>query len=451
LVALAVLWLAAAATAVAAVLIGAARNEGRLVVAGSTLFFLDGAAIGVPFVAAAARSVERWLPRLCGVEGRVAAASVTRAPERAGMTVASIAYVFAIAVTLAAIIESYVVAARDFVSDLQDGDLVVSAVATEGGWLEAPVGPEIAAAVAAVPGVARVEPARIVPGQHFRTGRVGILAVEPAALARLRPRLWREGDLARGRTALAAGEAVAVSTVFAAVHGVAVGDRIELESPTGAFTVPVVGLVNDMTSSSGSVLMSHVLYAEHWRDPTISRMNVYLDPGVGTDEAQRRIVAAIGDRRRLKIDALGQALAYIDGRIRDAFAFSRSLQLLIVIVAVAGIFDLLFARIFERRRELATWRVMGASEATVRRSVVVESFALGVLASILGLPVGGATAWLWVKHVIPSLVGYDIVMIVPVLSCLGTIALVLAATVVAGRAAATTASGAAILDGLRSD
>lgn len=445
------LWLLALATAVGAVLAGEASHEGPLVIAGATLFFLAGAAIGVPFVGAAAGSVERWLPRLHGIEGRVAAASVTRATERAGMTVAAIAYVFAIAVTLAAIIESYVVAARDFVADLQDGDLVVSAVATEGGWLEAPVGPEIAAAIAAVPGVARVEPARIVPGQHFRRGRVGILAVEPAALLRLRPRLWRAGDFARGRAALAAGEAVAVSTVFADVHGVAVGDGIEIESPTGTFTLPVGGLVNDMTSSSGSILMSRALYAARWGDPTVSRMNVYLAPGVGVEEAQRRIVAAVGAGRRLKIDALGQALAYVDGKIRDAFAFSRSLQLLIVIVAVAGIFDLLFARIFERRRELATWRVMGASDATVRRSVVVESLALGVLASMLGLPLGIATAWLWVKHVIPSLVGYDIVMLVPARSCIGTFALVLAATVVAGRAAATTAGGAPILDGLRSD
>jgi putative ABC transport system permease protein len=169
------------------------------------------------------------------------------------------------------------------------------------------------------------------------------------------------------------------------------------------------------------------------------------------EEARQRIVAAVGDRHRLKIDGIREALAYIDGKIREAFGFSRSLQLLIVIVAVAGVFDLLFARIFERRRELAAWRVMGAAESSGRRSVVVESLALGVLASILGFPIGVVTAWLWVQHIIPSLVGYDIAMVIPPLDCLATVAVVLAATVVAGRAAAAGATRASILDGLRGD
>ena len=52
------------------------------------------------------------LPRCFGIEGKLRRASVGRAPVRAGITVVAIAYVFAIAITLGVVIESYVVAAR---------------------------------------------------------------------------------------------------------------------------------------------------------------------------------------------------------------------------------------------------------------------------------------------------------------------------------------------------
>jgi putative ABC transport system permease protein len=391
------------------------------------------------------------LPALSGLVGRIAAESLTRVPVRAGMTVAAIGYVVAIGVTLAAVIESYVFTAREFVAAVHDGDLIVSAVATEGGWLEVPVDAQIGAAIVRVDGVARVEPARVVPGHHFGTGRVGLLALEPAALARFSPALWRAGDLGAARQALAAGTGVAVSTVFADWYGLAVGDRLTLEAPSAPLTLPIVGVVTDMTSSSGSILLSRTLYAEAWHDHTASRFNVFLAPGVGVEQAAARITTALGDRHRLKIDALAEALAYIDAKVRAAFGFGRSLQLLIVIVAVAGIFDLLFARIFERRRELALWRVVGAADSAVRRSLVVESLTLGALASLVGVPLGVATAWLWVRHILPGLVGYDIELLVPALSCVGTVALVLVATVAAGRAAAASATRSSILDGMRND
>lgn len=437
--------------AVASALIAGAGRSGVLIAAGTTLWYLSASALGVMIVAAAAPHLGRWLPRWFGIEGTIAAASVGRAPIRAGLTVVAIAYVFAIAITLGVVIESYVVAAREYVIDIHDGDLVVSAVATEGGWLETPVGVELAGLLAAVDGVERVEAVRMVPGQHFRDGRVGVLAFEPAAFARLGSARWIRGDLDRARGVLAAGEGVAVSTVFADVYGVDVGDRIELETPTGILALPVVGILTDMSSSSGTIVLSRALYAERWHDPTMSRVNVFLRPGVDVALGAERITAAVGSRYRLKIQGLADSIAYIDGKIRDAFAFSRSLQLLLVIVAIAGIFDLLFARILERRRELAIWRIVGAADRAVRRSLVIESLTLGVLATVVGFPFGLATSWMWVRLILPRLVGYDIGFAVPALASVATVAVVLAATALAGRAAAVRATRASVLDGIRVD
>jgi putative ABC transport system permease protein len=52
------------------------------------------------------------------------------------------------------------------------------------------------------------------------------------------------------------------------------------------------------------------------------------------------------------------------------------------------IFNTLSITIAQRTRELATLRTLGASRRQVRRSVLVEGFAIGVLASVLGLALG---------------------------------------------------------------
>lgn len=140
----------------AAILLGAGSQRGVFVAVGTTLWYFSIAALGVPVVTTVAGALERRLAHWFGIEGRIAGASVARAPVRAGITAVAIAYVFAIAITLAVVIESYVVAAREYIVDVHDGDLVVSAVTTEGGWLETPVGPEVAQLIANVDGVARV-------------------------------------------------------------------------------------------------------------------------------------------------------------------------------------------------------------------------------------------------------------------------------------------------------
>jgi putative ABC transport system permease protein len=181
----------------------------------------------------------------------------------------------------------------------------------------------------------------------------------------------------------------------------------------------------------------------------VSRINVFLEPGATLADVRQLIAARLGERHRVKILSLRENLRYHDEKIRGAFGFARSLQILVALVTIAGIFDLLVSGIFERRRELAVWRLIGAAERTVRRTVVIESTTLGVLAAGLGLAVGTVSAWLWVYVIIPRLVGYDLRFDLAVVATLASTAVVLSMTALAGRAAAVRATRAPVLDGIR--
>jgi len=418
--------------------------------AGGTSVLMSAAIVMcVIFVSVIGERLPRPLQRLCGINGRVAAANLARTPVRTGVTAGAIMISLGIALTIANITASYLTTASDYIRELHDGELAVSAVGTEGGWLETPVSEQVPAEIARMPGVRRVEPIRLVPGQTFRDGRIGLVALEPEALARLGPGIWQAGDRLAARAAVAAGRGFIVSTILCDRFGIALGDRLELATPSGPLALPVVGVIQDITSSSGSVMLSRPAYVQWWRDASVTRVNVYLEAGTSLEEARRAITARLADRYRVKTLALGENLAYHEDKIRRAFAFADTLQILVAIVTVAGIFDLLFSGVLERRRELALYRLIGADDAAVRRTILIESLTVAALASTMGLAIGLVTSKIWVLVLIPRLIGYDLTFAYAVVPTVLSIVLVLAMTAIAGWAAAARATRASVLEGLR--
>ena len=55
----------------------------------------------------------------------------------------------------------------------------MSALATEGGWLETPLDGDVAEALRVVPGIARVETYRVLPGEEYQGVRITAVAVSP--------------------------------------------------------------------------------------------------------------------------------------------------------------------------------------------------------------------------------------------------------------------------------
>lgn len=363
--------------------------------------------------------------------------------------------VLTVAVTVASLTQSFSYSVSSYYREggLLLGDLIVSAVATEGGWLETPLPDDVAREVQHVPGVASVELTRIIPGQMFHGQRITLLGLTDGFIdaSRYGRRWYIEGDHESAAAALRAGRAVNVSGALADRFGLHVGDQVTLDTPTGQLSLPIVGVVRDYMSDRGTVIMNRRLLVERWKDTAVNRINAYLPPGTARDGVRAAIVHALGDRYRLKVLSPAEVLAYHADQIDRAFAFMDAVQLLIVIVTVAGIFDLLLAAIVERRRELALWRVIGADEHTVRRSVVIESATVGALGGLLGSVVGLVTAWLWIGINFRYLLGYYLDYRFAVGRTAWYLTLVMLMTIIAGYAAARRATAQPVLEGIQTE
>jgi len=420
---------------------------------GATLWNSSIIVVAIPLVSWLARGLSRTLERLFGAEGEVAATSLFRFPTRTGVTVAAVALVITIGMIVSSLEYSFHRTTRTYVEGFLHGDLTVSAVATEGGWLETPLPGSVADEIRTIPGVASVITVRALPGQPYRGERIGIGAGSDDLIDPRRfPKGWyREGNAVDAAAAVRAGRGVTISTSLSDRFDLHLGDSIDLDTPTGPLSLPVVGVVPDLISDRGSVLLSARVLAERWHETTVSRISVTVAPGESLADVHQRIVNRLGDRYRLKVLTMREVLEYHHRKVASAFAFTQAIQLLVAIVTVAGILDLLMSAILERGRELAVWRLIGADDRAVRRSVVIESATVGVIGSVLGVLVGAITTWIWVAVNFRYLLGYHLEYHLAVGPTLGYVALAVAMSVLAGYAAARYAIRQPILTGLRTD
>jgi putative ABC transport system permease protein len=420
--------------------------------AGSTLWWASSIVIAVPLVHATSSGLGRVLGRLFGPEGQVAAASMQRAPTRTGVTVAAIALVLTLAITVASLSLSHRNSVRNyFVNGFLASDLAVTGVATEGGWLESPIPAGIATDLRMIPGIRRTEMWRVLPGVIYRGDRIAVVALTDGLFdpERYPPSWYRAGDPEAAARAIRDGQGVDVSESFADRFGKGVGSTIDLDTPTGVLTVPVVGVVPDYVSNRGTILLGRRLFIDRWQETAVNRIHVFLEPGASAETVRAAILQQFGRRYQLKVQSMDEGVAYLAGKIDEAYAFTAAIQLLMVVVTLAGVFDLLLADLWERRRELALWRVIGADDRVVRRSVVIESATIGVLGAVLGLAVGVVTTWIWVRINYRHLLGYYLDLHFAFGTTLWFVALVLAATTAAGWGAARHATRQPILDGIQ--
>jgi putative ABC transport system permease protein len=114
------------------------------------------------------------------------------------------------------------------------------------------------------------------------------------------------------------------------------------------------------------------------------------------------------------------------------FAITYALEAVAVLVAIMGVSGALLALVIDRRREFGLLRFLGGAGSQVRRIILFEAGLLGLLANIVGLLLGLLLSLLLIFVINKQSFGWTIQFHWPVAVLLGALAVVYAATVVAG-------------------
>ncbi|HYL75036.1 MAG TPA: FtsX-like permease family protein [Bryobacteraceae bacterium] len=335
------------------------------------------------WVTRALRPMLRWLRP---VEGTLAADSLLQAPRRTSGAVAALMLSLALVVALGGLTRASYDSIFQWMTVALNPDLFISpseSLTARSFRFPDSMGDQLRA----IPGIAEVQSVRDarIP---VRGAPIMFVAADIEALLRRAVLPPVEGDAKQMYRLTAEGKGLLASENFALLRGFKLGDMVNLPTPTGTLSLPIVGIVTDYSDQQGSILMDRSVYKRYWNDNTVNIFRVYFSKGATEADVKRRILERFANQRRLFVLTNREVRQYIM-RLTDQWFGVTYVQIAVaVLVAILGIVNTLTVSITDRRRELGVLQAVGGLRNQIRRTIWLEALTIGAVGLTLGLAFG---------------------------------------------------------------
>jgi putative ABC transport system permease protein len=212
--------------------------------------------------------------------------------------------------------------------------------------------------------------------------------VDPATIAAVYHFTWSEGSEAALATLDADGAIVDRS--FADDHDLAMGDRVEITSPSGdTMTRTVTGIVAQPRLSPllGAVVVSQSGFDsvfEHAKD-------LYAFVGTGAGPSAATAASLEASLAGFPDTSVNTVPEFVSTQVEDLTIILNLLYVLLalsVVVSLFGMVNTLALAVHERTRELGMLRAVGMTRRQARAMVRGESIITALIGAALGIPVG---------------------------------------------------------------
>ena len=334
------------------------------------------------------RALRPALKGLRPVEGALAADSLLQSPRRTSATVTALMLSLALVVSLGGIATASYNSIMDWTTVALNPDLFVTASQslTERNFrFPASLGDQLAA-IDGVDAIQRVRSHRF----FYKGTPVMLVAVEARSMAERGRRPAVEGPPEMYELA-AEGKGVILSDNFARLRNLHYRDVMELATPTGVHTVPIVGLVVDWSDQQGAILMDRANYIRWWGDDTVNIFRIYVKKGTPPLDVRQRIIDRFAGTERLFVLTNQEVKSWISGLTEQWLGLAYAQIAIAVLVAILGIVNTLTVSIIDRRRELGVLQAVGGLRNQIRRTIWMEALTIGVVGLVLGFAVGAVT------------------------------------------------------------
>lgn len=328
----------------------------------------------------------------------LAAGTLSSQVGRSAVAVAAMMTAVAMLVGLTLMIGSFRRTVELWVEQTIRADLIVSPAARFVKGSDATLSDSFIESAARVPGIAAVDP---FIGQRVELmGHEGLLATgDFEVVAHYGRLLFRQGESAAVMRRAKAEDGVIISESLALSRGLTEGDRVSFVLPSGRIELPITGVFYDYSTDGGKVVMDRKLWTRLGGDHGADMVAIYLQPGADEAAVRRQLLAIAGTDSAIALNSNRALKARVLEIFDNAFAVARALELIAIVVGVLGIFNVLWASVLSRQREIGILRSVGATKAQLVRVILGEAGLLGLLAELLGLLAGIALSLILI-HVI---------------------------------------------------
>jgi len=381
------------------------------------------------------------------VEARLASDSLRRNPVRSGITVATMVISLAAIFTIAAFVNSVRGSLLAWVDQMVTADLIVSSGARTAGPRNVPHKEETLPDLKTIPGVKIIDLYRLIRSTYEdKPIMIESFSARDSASVRNLPVIGGSG--AKALREMGEGKGVIVSESFQSKFGKGVNDTIFLLTPSGRREFKILAVYVDYSSDAGSVLIDRALYKRYWQDELVDAFDLWLEPGADQQQVMENIKKDYGEKYQLFISTHRELKDAVVRIMEQSFVVNYAVEIVAVVVAIFSVINTLLASILDRAREIGVLRAIGATQAQVRRIIVMEAGWMGFLGGVLGLIAGTVMSYHHVVYNTKMLTGWTFQFYYPYgvagFSLLAAVALCLAAGYVPAKRAAATPVVAAI-------
>lgn len=339
-----------------------------------------------------ARALRPLLKWIRPVEGSLAADSLIQSPRRTSGAVAALMLSLGQVIGLGGVSRESYNSIVDWLDTALNPDLFVTGSQNLSDRTFR-FSEKLRAEIESVPGVEEVQSVRSLR-LNVRGTPVLLIVVRMASFEGRSNRPTVAED-PRGMYALAkAGQGVIVSDNFARLQRMGIGDIVDLASPGGLLSLPIVGIITDWSDQQGSVLLDRAVYERYWADDTVNVFRVYVTPGTDPQVVGQRILERLAPNHPRLLILTNAEVRHWILQLTDQWLQLTYVQVFIaVLVAILGIVNTLTVSIIDRKRELGVLRAVGGFRRQIRQTVWMEAVAIGLVGLALGLLFGAANLY----------------------------------------------------------
>jgi putative ABC transport system permease protein len=202
--------------------------------------------------------------------------------------------------------------------------------------------------------------------------------------------MFREGDLTAFRFPVVEGrmlngtEEVVVAYNLAKERGLALGDRLTITLSDELFTFRIVGVYRESNNQGRMVILPFEARRRVQPDAAPYRYVLRLRPGADAQALAVELTAASRDQLDVTAPVDFQTPAWTVSARQMLVA----LTLVLVGIAVVGVFNTLWMGVQERKCELALLKAVGVTPRQLALSVLAGAAAVGLIGYAVGVPLG---------------------------------------------------------------
>lgn len=188
------------------------------------------------------------------------------------------------------------------------------------------------------------------------------------------------------------------------------GDSLTLPTPAGAQQLRIAGVFADYGNDRGTVIIDRTHFVRWFDDSMAASVILFVKPGSDPSAVRASLLKA---HPGLSIFTNASLRAEILRVFQQTFVITWALEIIGLIVAVAGLGLSLASMLVERRHELSTLRSIGMTHREIARASAIEGAGIALGGVLPGLIVSLGLGWILIRVINKQTFGWTLRFALP--------------------------------------